>query len=216
MSAYGHEYFDARRDEEDRRQRMRRQEVERLVARTGLTGGVAVDIGCGTGELLELLPADRWQRYGAEVSEYGREVSGSKGILFDLPDGGGWCDLVVFRGSLQHLDRPLEALFDAYRWLKPGGWLVALATPNAGSAVYRLFQDLPALDPPRNFVVFSDRILGQCLRNIGFTQIDFVYPYLGTPYASLLRDHARFIARFAGVKRPFAFWRNMMECYARK
>ena len=30
----------------------------------------------------------------------------------------------------------------------PGGWLIALATPNAGGPVYRLFQDLPMLDAP--------------------------------------------------------------------
>ena len=73
-----------------------------------------------------------------------------------------------------------------------------------------------ALDPPRNYFVFSDRVLGQCLRNIGFRDVEFVYPYLGTPYASPARDHARFLARLVGVKRHFAFWRNMMECYARK
>jgi hypothetical protein len=82
--------------------------------------------------------------------------------------------------------------------------------------VYRLFQDLPALDPPRNFVVFSDRVLGQCLLNLGFRDPTFVYPYLGTPYARPLSDHARFVLRLFGVKTRFAFWRNMMECYAQK
>jgi hypothetical protein len=82
--------------------------------------------------------------------------------------------------------------------------------------VYRLFQDLPALDPSRNFVVFSDKVLRQCLENLGFRSVEFEYPYLGTPYASPLRDHARFVLQLVGVKRPYAFWRNMMECYARR
>jgi hypothetical protein len=46
--------------------------------------------------------------------------------------------------------------------------------------------------------------------------VEFEYPYLGTPYASPLRDHARFVLQLVGVKRPYAFWRNMMECYARR
>jgi SAM-dependent methyltransferase len=211
---YEEGYFAGRED--PRRERMRRQELSRVLARTGLDGGTAVDVGCGLGELLELLPAVRWRRYGIEVSDHAKDVCRAKGISFELPDGDRWCDLVLLRGSLQHLDRPLETLFSAYRWLRDGGWLVALATPNAGGPVYRLFQELPALDPPRNFVVFSDRILEQCLQNIGFAEVEFAYPYLGTPYASPLRDHLRFVMRFAGVKRPFAFWRSMMECYARK
>lgn len=216
MIEYDASYFDRRRADEGKRQAMRRQELQRVAARTGLTGGTVVDVGCGGGELLDLLPTAAWAKYGIEVAESARQACIRKGIAFDLPPGSGWCDLVLFRGSLQHLDRPIQTLHDAYRWLRPGGWLVALATPNAGGPVYRLFQELPPLDPPRNFVVFSDRVLRQCLVNIGFREPSFWYPYLGTPYASPVRDHVRFVLRLVGVRRPFAFWRNMLECYAQK
>ncbi len=162
------------------------------------------------------LPDGRWTKYGVEVSEHARTLCEQKGISFDLPPGDGWCDLVLLRGSLQHLDRPIQALFDAHRRLRPGGWLVALATPNAGGLVYGLFQELPALDPPRNFVVFSDRVLRQCLLNVGFREPRFHYPYRETPYASPGRDFARFGLRLLGIRRPFAFWRNTMECYAQR
>lgn len=211
---YGREYFDARVD--PRRELARRQEHARLLAKTRLRAGVVVDVGCGLGELLDLFPDERWRKHGIELSAHAVEVCRAKGISFELPGSDGWCDLVVLRGSLQHLDRPLETLFDAHRWLRDGGWLVALATPNAGGPVYRLWQELPALDAPRNFVVFSDTVLRQCLLNIGFREVEFEYPYLRTPYASPLRDHVRFLLRFFGWRRPFAFWRNMMECYARK
>jgi SAM-dependent methyltransferase len=214
VSGYEREYFDLRDD--PRREAMRDQELARIWQRTGLEGGTVLDVGCGLGEVLELFPADRWQRYGIEVSQYAIDACRAKGIDFELPREEGWCDLVVMRGVLQHLDRPIETLTNAHRWLKPGGWLVALATPNAGGPVYRLFQDLPPLDAPRNFVVFSDRVLRQCLHNLGFHDVEFTYPYWGTPYASPLRDHARFALRLLGVNRPFAFWRNMMECFARR
>jgi SAM-dependent methyltransferase len=213
---YDASYFTGRQLDEDKRHAMRRQELERLSARLRLVAGTVVDIGCGRGEFLDLLPAPAWMKYGIEVAETARAVCVRKGIRFDLPRGRGWCDLVLLRGSLQHLDQPIETLTRAYHWLRPGGRLVVLATPNAGGPVYRLFQDLPALDPPRNFIVFSDRVLRQCLVNIGFREPEFSYPYLGTPYASPLRDHAHFLLRFLGVRKPFAFWRNMMECYAQK
>ena len=52
-------------------------------------------------------------------------------------------------GVEDELNRYVSALYEmlanVLRWLRPGGWLCALATPNAGSIVYRLFQDLPPL-----------------------------------------------------------------------
>jgi hypothetical protein len=81
---------------------------------------------------------------------------------------------------------------------------------------HRLLQDLPGLDPPRNFVVFSGRVLRPCLLNVGFREPAFVYPYLGTPYARPIGDHVGFFLRLRGIRTRFAFWRNMTECYAQK
>jgi SAM-dependent methyltransferase len=212
--AYEEDYFAPRPD--PRREQMRLQEFARIRERTGLEAGSVVDIGCGLGEMLDLFPPDRWRRFGVEVSHYATKIAREKGVSFELPAGSGWADLVLLRGSLQHLDRPIETLARAHDWLRPGGWLVALATPNAGGPIYRLFQDLPALAPELNFVVFSDKTLGQTLRNLGFTHVEFFYPYRGTPYARPTGDILRLALRIVGVRRPFAFWRNMMECYARR
>ena len=94
--------------------------------------------------------------------------------------------------------------------------MVFLATPNTGSICYRLFQELPMLDPPRNYLLVSDRILSQILRNLGMNVIKMHFPYKETPYASPVRDIARFALRCLGVRTKFAFWKNVMECYARK
>ena len=211
---YDRPYFDSRAD--PRREAMYRQEFDRLLARTGLDGGKVLDIGCGEGQFLDLFEGSKWRKHGLEVSEHATAVCQAKGISFDLPADPGYFDLIVLRGSIQHLDRPVDTLIKCYDWLRPGGWLCFLATPNAGGIAYRLFQDLPALDPPRNFVIFSDKVLRQCLENLGFRDIYFVYPYLSTPYASVLKDHFFFVLRLFGVKKGFAFWRNMMECYATK
>lgn len=214
--AYDGRYFASRSSDERRREAMRRQQLSRVRRYTALDGGTVLDVGCGLGELLDLLPVANWKKFGIEVSDTARAICEQKGILFELPHGTGWCDLVLLRGSLQHLDRPVEVMSAAHSWLRHGGWFVVLATPNAGGPVYRAFQELPALDPPRNFVVFSDRELRQCLLNVGFREPTFEYPYLHTPYARPLRDVGSFILRLLGVRSHFAFWRNMMECYAQK
>jgi len=212
---YDKSYFDVRAHD-FKRKAMYSQEFDRIKSKTGLEGGDVLDIGCGLGEFLEHFPSQKWNRYGIEVSQYAVDICQKKGISFNLSQQPEIFDLIVLRGTLQHLDQPLDTLKMCYRWLRPGGWVCVLATPNAGGPVYRLFQDLPALDPPRNFIVFSDKILNQCLSNLGFRNISLVYPYWSTPYASIFKDHINFVLRCIGIKTSFAFWRNMMECYAKK
>lgn len=74
-----------------------------------------VDVGRGLGELLELVRVDKWDRYGIEVSVEGRAVCEAKGISFNLPTDVSWCDLMLPRGSLQHLDQPMGTLFDGHK-----------------------------------------------------------------------------------------------------
>ena len=62
-------------------------------------------------------------------------------------------DLVIIRGTIQHLDEPFLFLKHAFTALRPGGYLVFLATPNTNSPFYRLKKTLPFIDAPRNFYI---------------------------------------------------------------
>jgi SAM-dependent methyltransferase len=198
-----------------KRQEMYRQEHERI--RELVNGGKVLDIGCGFGDFLALFDENAWVKYGTDISTYALEQASKKGVITTLPDNpDDFFDLIVFRGTIQHLDEPLVMMRQCVQWLKPGGYMVFLATPNIGGIYYRLFQDLPMLDPSRNFMLVSDRILGHVLTNLGMKVLKFYYPYRGTPYASLLKDHFNFVLRCLGVRRSFAFWKNAMECYAQK
>lgn len=203
-----------------RRAAMYRQERERIMA--FCSPGRVLDVGCGVGAFLEgFVPA--WERHGVDISAYARAEARRRGLnvpddydgtLAHYPDG--HFDLVVMRGVLQHLFNPFDMLRDCVRVVRPGGALVFLATPNARSPVYALFGTLPALDPPRNWQQPSDVGLANALTNLGLRVEKVIYPYIGTPYASPLRDTWRFALRCAGIVKPFAFWRSMMEVYARK
>lgn len=211
---YDKSYFELREQDADLREASYRQEFERMSCY--INGGSVLEIGCGKGEFLQLFD-DSWRTYGIEVSEYAKSIAKQNGVtIVDYDQAPGSFDLIVYRGTFQHLTEPVWSIQQSCRMLKEGGHLVFLATPNTNSLCYRLFSDLPALDPPRNFVLPSDIMLSQILENFGMTVLEIDYPYLGTPYASPVRDHLCFLLRLLGFKSRFAFWRNMMEIYAQK
>lgn len=208
----GHGYAD-----DPKRKAMKAQEAERIKARLTVKIGRVLDVGCGIGDFLAEHFAE-WKKCGTEVSDYASLQAEAKGVSVfkaatHIPAE---FDLVVWRGSFQHVDEPMVALRDCVRKMKPGALIAFLATPNTNSPVYKLFGDLPALDAPRNWVVPSDTMLVNILTNLGLKDIEVVYPYWDTPYARPLVDFAKFVLRLFGVKTKFAFPRSMMEIYARK
>ena len=212
---YDRDYFERNGYGRDaKRETAYRQESGRIFAR--VSGGSVIDYGCGTGEFLDYF--DGWKRYGVEISDYAAMVARGKGIKIIKAEyySPVYFNLVVFRGTLQHLDDPFNALRWAHYQLRPGGTLAILAQPNAESVVYRLFGDLPALDWTRNYWIPGKRELCNVLEHIGFTVQDVIYPYRGGPYASPAKDTWRFVQRLFGRRVKFAWPGNMMEVYAVK
>jgi 2-polyprenyl-3-methyl-5-hydroxy-6-metoxy-1,4-benzoquinol methylase len=215
---YGPEYFSSYMpDSEARTKRVAMYQHEYSRISAFVKGGNVLDIGCGVGDFLSGFDDKMWARYGIDVSTYALQLATKKDVRTKLPDPAtNYFDLVVFRGTLQHLDEPLSMIKRSIAWLKPGGYMVFLATPNIGSVCYRLFQELPMIDPRLNYVLVSPKILTQILNNLGMEVLGFHFPYRSTPYARPLHDLACFVGRCFGIRRAFAFWGNVLECYARK
>lgn len=208
----GHAYAD-----DPKRKAMKAQEAERIKARLSVASGRVLDVGCGIGDFLAEHFAS-WKKCGTEASAYALGEAERKGVHVrgSVHAVGETFDLVIWRGTFQHVDEPMSELRECVRKMKPGALIAFLATPNTNSLVYKLFGDLPALDAPRNWVVPSDKMLVNILKNLGLKDIEVVYPYWDTPYARPLVDFAKFVLRLFGVKTKFAFPRSMMEIYARK
>lgn len=207
-------------DEEKNKQRekMYLQEFNRLKKYFDIDkGGNVLDIDCGTGDFLSLLGV-KWKKYGIEVSDFAREIAKKKNIILDFELKDGFFDLIIFRGTIQHIPDPIYRIGECYHWLKGKGGLVFLATPNINSVYYKLFNTLPMLNDCRNFFLPSDKTLKQILNNFGFRVKGIEYPYRDTPYASFAKDIFSFLLKFLRIRKniQFPFYKNLMECYAEK
>ena len=127
------------------------------------------DVGCSTGEFLEFL---NWtgKKFGMELKKKAISLSKKRQINFNsnILNKKKYFDVVIFRGTVQHLDQPFFYLKKSYESLKKGGYLFILATPNTSSIYHRLFQTLPALDEDRNFYLPSFKNLKKINEIYGF------------------------------------------------
>ena len=90
-----------------------------------------LDVGCGTGFLIDLLAKQRSANYcGLDLSEEmikiarGKNISGAEfliGSAEQLPYPDGSFDVVTCSQSFHHYPHPEKAMQEAYRVLKPGG-----------------------------------------------------------------------------------------------
>ena len=214
---YKDDYFAGRQKNDERRLKTFLQEKAFMSRHMPLSGAVC-DVGCSTGEFLETI---QWNgpRFGMEVNPAAIEAAKKSGFSFEksILTEEDFFDAVIFRGTIQHVPDPFLYIGAAHKALKKGGAIVFLATPNANSIVYKLFNTLPALDPVLNFYIPSDGSLSDVLRNYEFTVVDIEYPYLDSAYANPVADHLNFLKTLVTRKKPrFAFWRNMMNLIARK
>ena len=219
-SAFDESYFKTFYHEDDPR-RAAMYEAERARIERLTPAGRILDVGCGLGLFLSRFAPERWARYGAEISAHAITEARRRGIhvndyaqAYDYADG--FFDVIVFRGSLQLIRTPFAVIETCVRLLAPGGYMVFLATPNSNSPYYRRFKTLPFLTPKVNYLIPSDLMISNALKNFGLDVVDIRYPYLETPYARPLLDHVLYALSFLGLNRRFAFWRSSMEIYARK
>jgi 2-polyprenyl-3-methyl-5-hydroxy-6-metoxy-1,4-benzoquinol methylase len=123
--------------------------------------GAMIDIGSGSGWLVENLNALGWDAQGLDSDPVAVSNACARGLKFrqgslagqDFPDAA--FDAVTLCHSIEHVPDPAALLRECLRILKPGGRLV-LATPNTGSLGHRLFGAAWLhLDTPRHLQLFN-------------------------------------------------------------
>lgn len=109
-----------------------------------------VDVGCGDGFFLSLVPGKR--KRGLELNPAAVQRARAKGLdvreglLSDLPEQS--ADVITLFQVLEHVPRPVEVLRDAARALRPGGRLFIAVPNNDGYMGYTQHDVLNA--PPHH------------------------------------------------------------------
>lgn len=103
-----------------------------------LRGKRVLDVGCGTGNLLQLLREKGALAEGIEISRFAAEKARKKGLsvvntdLMSLPDTPSY-DIITAFDILEHLPAPVPFITKVLRLLRQGGVFI-FSTPDAGSA----------------------------------------------------------------------------------
>jgi SAM-dependent methyltransferase len=170
-----------------------------------------LDVGCGNGSFLRMAQSVGWNPIGLDPDPAGIQVAGSegfrviKGTLPGFPVSTDPFDSITMSHSIEHVHRPLEALGEAYRLLRPGGRLW-VATPNLASLGHRYFgRNWVALDPPRHLLLFTENSLKFALEYSGFNKIQI---QKSAPGATKIFAASRAISR---GEKPFSEKKSVLR-----
>ncbi len=136
--------------------------------------GKVLDVGCGSGLLLDLLKDSGWQTFGVDVSKRAINLlieKGHNGICSELKSNlypSDYFDAILISHAIEHVSNPKEYLKIIYDKLKKNGQLILLA-PNANSLGYKLFKRAWApIETPRHLFVPTPKIIRETLIDTGF------------------------------------------------
>ena len=164
-----------RRSEKGYRYHLLKDEVSKVVKFTGRSFGRVLDIGCGTGDRLDVFRSKGFETFGVETSDsanYAKEhlnLNVSKGNLFSARFPDRFFDKVTLYNVLEHTHDPTRVCDEIHRILKDDGFLV-IQVPNKNSLQHRIFKKRwAAFDVPRDLYYFGTESLRSLLEKVGFT-----------------------------------------------
>jgi 2-polyprenyl-3-methyl-5-hydroxy-6-metoxy-1,4-benzoquinol methylase len=139
-------------------------------------GGHLLEVGCGSGILLQEAAARGWKTDAVELSpplaaraQANNPAAGIfAGDISDYDAAGRTYDAIICLDVLEHVLSPRDMLDRCHELLKPRG-LLMLQTPNAQSLRFRLQgKAWSMLDPQQHLHLFSARALEALLMTLGF------------------------------------------------
>jgi len=155
-----------------------------------IANGKLLDIGCGSGEYLNVIRQFGWDTYGIELNEKAVYIAQSaglkvkKGSAEETRYGDSFFDVVRMWNLLEHTISPRRALSEVARILKKGGYLLVFV-PNFYSVDRKYFGKYWAgIEIPRHLHHFSAKSLESYLKEAGLVIERRMYP--GTIFSLLV------------------------------
>jgi 2-polyprenyl-3-methyl-5-hydroxy-6-metoxy-1,4-benzoquinol methylase len=141
--------------------------------------GRLLDVGCGSGMLLQRMRIAGWEVEGVDLDEkaivrawreYGVVVRHGDLHAACYPDGS--FDAVTLNHVIEHVHDPIALLVECRRILRSDGRLI-LVTPNIASWGHARFgRNWRGLEPPRHLHLFSPKTLAETARRAGFARLE--------------------------------------------
>ncbi len=146
-------------------------------------GGTLLDVGCATGEFMEIA-AECWDVYGVEISSYASRIAGGKGLnvfngkLEQSPYLSTGFGVVTLWDTIEHVAEPLDTMRLISRIVKPEG-IIALTTGDVGSLASKVCGRYWHLyNIPQHLSYFSKGTITDLLKRSGFKVVEIAYPAL--------------------------------------
>lgn len=209
------DYFEQRAKNIKKRKLMYLEEVSRL--KSYIKTGTILDFGAGTGEFAEIV-GSRNSYYCFDISNHAKTTLRQKGfsvIDFLTSDHIDFFNTIILRGVLQSLPNPFQELLSLSKYLKRGGHLIFLATPNCNNLTFFINQANPMIDMSKSFLYPLDIEIINFLERNGFVLVSKHYPYFKSPYWSLW-DLLNIVPPRFKKSQVRASWRGSMELYFEK
>lgn len=166
-----------------RRDNIAKPKVEFAERNIKSTSGIWIDVGCGIGDLVDVVRERGWDARGLELSEtsvsFAKEVFGVELIRQTLteylaaqPEIIGKVSVVSLIGVLEHVVDPIGLLNDAYKALHDEGTAI-IQVPNADSLstmIQTVFPDnvFRHMSPIEHIMVFTESSLFKGFERTGF------------------------------------------------
>lgn len=139
-----------------------------------------LDVGCFTGEFLQMLQSLGADVYGLELQSEAVEIANSNlpGRIMqadvdnaDFPSTS--FDIISLLGVIEHVVEPMRVLRRSMELLRPGGFMI-IQTPNSASLLARVMRGLwPPYAPIEHVHLFSRQSLECALANLGMEGITY-------------------------------------------
>ena len=200
-------------NEREHKRELAREEIKFI---NTLDAGKILDIGCGTGAILEGID-ETWEKHGVEVSKYAASKASDYGNIFlgevhnaKYPKNN--FDVILLFHVIEHLISPIEVMMEVHRILKEGGVLI-IGTPDFDSGCARRYEDnFRLLHDQTHISLFSNESLHRLLLDYGFSIIRTEFYFFESKYFT--KENILRLFNTEDVSPPF--YGNILTKYCKK